>query len=167
MEKNSNIDLIYQYTASLLKEQGDSLNRLDTKLSAFLGFGGLTLRFALNLPSKPWHESLQNPAYLSCLILKVITCILAGACVFICAFGLTASLRGIAVDPKELMDDEWFQREEEICKGYIISAWIKITDEFEIVGKRKGQTLNIAIWCISIAIIAFAANIAISTIYIQ
>lgn len=33
-----NTELIYQYTESLLKNQSESLNRLDTKLSVFLAF---------------------------------------------------------------------------------------------------------------------------------
>jgi hypothetical protein len=37
-DKEPNTELIYKYTESLLKTQSESLNRLDTKLSAFLAF---------------------------------------------------------------------------------------------------------------------------------
>jgi hypothetical protein len=48
--KVPNTELIYKYTESLLKDQSESLNRLDTKLSAFLAFAGVLVGFVGNLP---------------------------------------------------------------------------------------------------------------------
>lgn len=50
--EDSNIELIYSYTESLIKAQEESLNRLDTKLSAFLAFAGVSLRFAVGFCCK-------------------------------------------------------------------------------------------------------------------
>lgn len=164
----SKLDLIYTYTASLLKDQGESLNRLDTKLSGFLGFAALILRFAINLHSDPLLTTSLSLPCVSCLILKISVCILAGVTIFLCARGLTAQKRGITVDPRELMEDEMFlEKSDEYCKGYIISGWIVITEQYETLGKTKGQTLNQAIVCISLAAIAFAVNLIITAVYIM
>jgi hypothetical protein len=160
------IKLNYEYTLSLLKQQGDSINRLDTKLSTFLGFGGVLLRFALSLDSQSWLDSGSfHEASRWCLIFKIFTCVFSGMCIVVCAIGLTAKQRGISVDPKELMDDHLFQKKEEICRGYIVSGWIRIKDQFEMLGKRKGRTLNCAIWFTAFSALTFTANIVTSSIF--
>ncbi|RCJ42380.1 hypothetical protein A6770_35020 [Nostoc minutum NIES-26] len=169
MEKssNSNIDLIYDYTADLIKSQRDSITRLDTKLSTFLAFGGLTLRFALSLHSNSLIKSLESLPEMLCLIFKILSCGLALCCVIICGIGLTAKMRGITVDPKELMKDELFNRKEETNKGYIVSGWIKITDEYEMLGKEKGEDLNLAIIFIILSIVAVSINIITDAVFIE
>lgn len=48
-KKPTNTDLIYSYTQELRKLQNESLNRLDTKMSVFLAFTGVLVRFASDL----------------------------------------------------------------------------------------------------------------------
>jgi hypothetical protein len=158
MEKKSNIQLIYDYTKSLVSDQSNSLNRLDTKLSAFLGFSALLLRFALNLPDDAANNVCQ-------VVVKVLVCVFAGASVLFSAMGLTAKTRGTTVDPKVLMGDDWYWEPEERCKAFIVNTWIVATDEYEAVGKKKGQKLNLTIWLFCIATILFAVDIGASSFW--
>lgn len=155
MEEKSNIELIYDYTKTVISAQSESLNRLDTKLSAFLGFSGLLLRFALSLPS--------NSVFNLCQVLKVLVCVFAGASILSSAIGLTAKIRGTTVDPKILMGDDWYWESEERCRAFIVNTWIVTTDEYEETGKKKGQNLNRTIWLFCIATILFAVDIAASS----
>jgi hypothetical protein len=48
--EQSNIDLIYTYTESVLKSQIDSLGKLDTRLATLLAFSGVLLKLVFDLP---------------------------------------------------------------------------------------------------------------------
>lgn len=124
---------------------------MDTKLSAFLGFSVILLRFALNLPDNSVFDVIK--------VLKVLVCLFAGASVLFSAIGLTAKNRGTTVDPKVLMGDDWYWESEEKCRAFIVNTWIVATDEYEAAGKKKGQNLNLTIWLFCIATILFAVDI--------
>lgn len=161
MEGKSNIELIYEYTKSVVSAQSDSLNRLDTKFSAFLGFSGILLRFALNLPD---NSGLNVWLGLNILqVLKVLVCTFAGASVLFSAIGLTAKNRGTTVDPKILMGDDWYWESEERCRAFIVNTWIVTTDEYQETGRKKGQNLNLTIWLFCIATLLFAVDVAASS----
>lgn len=44
------INIIYEYTLRLISEYGESLTRIDTKISIFIGFSGILIRLAYDLP---------------------------------------------------------------------------------------------------------------------
>lgn len=164
---SKNADLIYQYTFNLAKEQRDSIIRLDTKLSALLGFSGLTLRFTESLHSKPFSEILHNNPEILCLICKIISCVFALVCAGICVHGLQAKTRGIAVDPSELLKIELYERDVETNKCYITKAWIKSMQEYEDIGKNKGKKLNLSLWLIILSVIFSTINTLIYIFFIQ
>ncbi|PSB00519.1 hypothetical protein [Merismopedia glauca] len=68
-----NTELIYTYTEALIKAQNESLNRLDTKLSGFLAFTGLLVRFAADLPGKNALQETIGLTCYSCILLKILT----------------------------------------------------------------------------------------------
>lgn len=88
-EKNSNVELIYSYTESLIKAQEESLNRLDTKLSAFLAFAGVALRFAIDLPNKSTLTQTPELVTIISLLLKLSACGLSVASILVSASGQT------------------------------------------------------------------------------
>ena len=164
-QKESNIDLIYSYTEALIKSQEDSLNRLDTRLGAFLAFSGVILKFATDLPVHPQLESLDNLACNTCFLLKMLVCSFATAAILVSTLGLTAKLRGCVVNPKSLMNDEWYFADKERCKAFIVNTWIQTEQEYNSLGIEKGKRLNLTVQLICAAAIAFELNTALLSIY--
>lgn len=164
-EEESNIELIYSYTESLIKAQEESLNRLDTKLSAFLAFAGVSLRFAVDLPNK--STLIQTPELVThiSLLLKLFACGLSVTSILVSAWGLTARMRGSVITPETLMSDEWYWEEAERCRAFIIGEWIKTEREYKKTGLRKGKNLNQAIKLICGAAIAFALDVVLLSFY--
>ncbi len=142
LDTSKNADLIYQHTLYLLKEQKDSIIRLDTKLSALLGFSGLTLRFTESLHSQPFKNLFFQEPEIWCLLLKIISCLLAAICTAICVCELTARTRGSAVDPAELLKSKFYERDEETNKCAVTIAWIETR-----LGRLRPLLLIVAIAC--------------------
>jgi hypothetical protein len=157
-EERSNVELIYNYTEALLKIQGESLNRLDTKLSAFLAFAGVSLRFVVDLPNKSALINLPIWVANISLVLKTLACIFCVLSITVCVLGLTAKMRGITVEPEVLMNDTWYWEEPAHCQAFIINTWINASKEYKTVGQKKGKTLNFAIGLIFAAAITFASD---------
>jgi hypothetical protein len=164
-QKSPNIDLIYSYTEALIKSQEDSINRLDTRLGAFLAFSGVILKFAIDLPSHLSLESAGNLACNTCFLLKIAICGFTIAAIIVSTLGLTAKQRGRVVDPERLMDDKWYFANNERCKAFIINTWIETKKEYILVGNTKGKRLNLTIRLICFAAIAFGLNIVLLSIY--
>lgn len=103
--KVPNTELIYSYTEALLKSQSESLNRLDTKLSVFLAFTGVLVRFVTDLSGE---VTVQGLTCYSCILLQILAYVSLGASALVLCLGLTARLRGRVISPKALMRDEWY-----------------------------------------------------------
>jgi hypothetical protein len=110
MVKNNPLDTIYKYTESHIKAQEDSLNRLDVRFSTFIGFSGVLIRLAVDLPDN------------ACI--KFGVCFFALATIIISSIGLTAKKTGGAAHPETLMTDEWFEKEEAYHQAYIVNGWM-------------------------------------------
>ena len=152
----SPIETIYKYTEALLKEQETSLVRLDTKSTVFIAFAGAIAKVAIDLDS-------VSLVTISCLArsvsfkLSFVVYIFSALTVFLASLGITAHPRGLTVDPQELMSDEWFDRDEDMHKGYIISGWIATMRENEKLAKRKSIRLNLTVVCLNIALFSLIA----------
>lgn len=164
-EQHSNIELIYSYTESLIKAQEESLNRLDTKLSAFLAFAGVSLRFAIDLPNKSALAGIPALVASTSLLLKQLAIGLSVLSIIVSVWGLTARMRGSVVNPETLMSDRWYWEEAERCKAFIVNTWVKTEREYKAIGLRKGKNLNLAIKLICEAAIAFALNVSLLSFY--
>ncbi len=147
------IDIIYEYTKLLLSEYGESLTRIDTKISIFIGFSGVLIRLAYDLPDEHLHFR----------ILKLLICFFALLTIITSALGLIAKPSGNVADPKVLMSDEWFfERSEEFHKAYIVNGFINTLDEFEILFSKRRVTLAWVITFFVISVILFGVTVAIS-----
>jgi len=160
--KVPNTELIYEYTESLLKSQSESLNRLDTKLSAFLAFTGVLVRFVGDLPGK---ISIHGLRCHSCTFLQILAYISLGASALLLCLGLTAKLRGGVISPKTLMREEWYFADNSDISDYIISAWIEAEKEYEKLGFDKGKKLNTAVWLIGVALVSITVSALIKSIW--
>jgi hypothetical protein len=161
-DKEPNTELIYKYTESLLKTQSESLNRLDTKLSAFLAFTGVLIKFVGDLSGK---VTIQGFSCYVCTFLTIISYISLGVSAFVLCLGLTTRLRGSVISPQALMRDEWYFADNSDISDYIISAWIEAEKEYEQLGFDKGKKLNIAVWLIGIALVSITFSALIKIIW--
>jgi len=72
---------------------------------------------------------------------------------------------GIIVKPRELMTDYWYNESEERYRAYITNTWVEAIELFEEAAIKKGKRLNLAIWLLAIATIAFALDIIIANVF--
>ena len=147
------VDVIYDYSQSVLKEYGESFTRLDTKISVYIGFSAVLIRLALDLP----HESIESG------ITRISICFFASLTIVVCSLGLLAKPSGNVADPKVLMSDEWFYEQcEDAHKAYITNGFIETIDELDILLKRRRRTLAWVTTSFVIASVLFAVAVVIS-----
>lgn len=151
MEKGNPLDTIYKYTESHIKAQEDSLNRLDLRFSTFIGFAGVLIRLAIDLPENTNH------------CLKIGVCLFGTLTILFSAVGLTAKQTGGAAHPEILMKDDWFEKEEAYHQAYIINGWIEVIREYEKIAKIKGQRLNLIVVLFTIATTLYAIDVGLAT----
>jgi hypothetical protein len=152
-----NLSLAFEYTKYFLQQSDKKIDDLNARLTTFLGFGGLLLRFSLELPD----------ACRSCALLKVIVMLLTTCSVCISSYGLLANPTGTIVKPDSLMSDEWFEEDNAIVKAKIINTWLQGVGQLEEAGNRKQNQLNSAIRLLGVAVAAFAVNGVIATFFLE
>ena len=147
------VNVIYEYTQRLLTEEGESLTRIDNKIGIFIGFSGILIRLAYDLP----HET-----YISFLF-RCAICIFAVLSIATSSLGLLSKPSGNVVDPKELMDDKWFfEMTKDDHKAYITNGYIETLDEFEKLLARRRLVLAYVIIFFVIASCLFGFAVCIS-----
>lgn len=163
-ERQSNIELVYNYTENLIKAEIESLNRIDTKLTGFLAFTGLLIKFEADLPG---GEALQEASQLicyTCIILKVLGLICLTIGFILLALGLTARIKEGVVNPSALMRDEWLYADQDIYQAYIINTWIAAEQEYKQLGVEKAKKLNRSVRLIAAALVFFTTNTLLVTV---
>jgi hypothetical protein len=161
-DKVPNTELIYKYTESVIKAQAESLNRLDTKLSGFLAFTGVLVRFVGDLSGK---VAIHGFVCYSCVLLTFLAYISLGVSAFVLCLGLTARIRVTIISPKVLMKDEWYFGDSGEISDFIISSWIEAEAEYEQLGFDKERKLKIAIQLIAVSLVSIIINALIKTIW--
>ncbi len=149
----SSIETIYKYTEALLKEQESSLLRLDTKATVLIAFAGTIAKTAMDIESSSIIPFALF-GHLKEFRLSWVVYTFSSLTVLFASLGVTAKTRGRAVDPSELMEDKWFQQEEEYHQGYIISGWIETMKEYRHLAKKKIKRLNITVVFFNISFFA-------------
>lgn len=165
LDNNLNTDLIYDYTEHILDKRIKGIDNTVTRLSTFLGFAGVLLKFTIDLPGKSIESSLYDLPCLTCLIFKIVTCILATSAIISCGRGLLIKEQGRAVEPKDLKE-KYSRKTIDYGKFYIINTRIEKTiPDLESVIQEKSKKLNQAIILLCFAAITFATNIIIMSIF--
>lgn len=131
MDKKYELKTIYDYTLTLYEKQEASLNRIDTKSSTFIGFSGVLIRLALDLPD----VGVLEPH------LKIGTCILSFLTIFLSSLGLSAKSSCFMPDPKFFMKDinGYFNLADpqQHQMGCIINGLIDVMDDNEKIAQIK------------------------------
>lgn len=147
------VNIIYEYTQRLLTEDGDSLSRIDGKIGLFIGYSGVLIRLAYDLPS---DEKIQ-------WALRASVCIFSLISILISAIGLRSKPSGNVANPDILMSDKFFYEKDEIYyRCYIINGYRDTLKEFDKLLKRRRITLFIVITSFVLATILFGVAVIIS-----
>lgn len=166
-QQQTNIKLIYEYTQQAYKDIKDNGTKLDTRLSSFIAFSGVLLKFGLDLPPTQLM-AVHNSFYWICLGLKGSVCFLSASAIGLCGWALRAKATGIVVDPRELLDEEWSTGvDEKTCRTYIADTWVEAIEEIEKKNFMKASYLNKAITTLSLASICFAIDAVISLLLVN
>lgn len=150
-----NTKLAYEYTESFIAQCDKNMDDLNSRLTTFLGFAGVLLRFGLSLSSE----------YPSSILLKTLVLSLSAAAVCVSGYALTAGEVGCVVKPEVLMSNEKFQQENVRVKAFITNTWIDTVGDLEKALGRKKEQLNYTIVLLAIAACAFAISSIIVTVY--
>ncbi|MBE9067898.1 hypothetical protein IQ260_14690 [Leptolyngbya cf. ectocarpi LEGE 11479] len=154
-EEISNLALAYEYTQIFLGQCDKQIDDLNNRLTTFLGFGGLLLRFGLALPD----------GCRSCALFKAAVLLLTTISVCVSSYGLLANAVGATIKPQSLMSDDWFKKENNRVKASMTNTWIEGISQLEKSATKKQSQLNYSIFCIGAAVVAFGANSLISTFF--
>ena len=144
-KEHTNIKLIYEYTEYRLKLVNDSINALNTKLSAILGFSATSIVFSINLPNQAF---ITNPAENSlcycCLLLKIIVCVLLVATIYIGINGFRPKAGGGMTPPSLLLEENYYDSDED-CRLIITKTWIEALKELESIRDEKAKFVEKAV----------------------
>lgn len=139
-EDKTNIDFIYTYTESVLKDRDASLRSLNTKCAGLVALSGALF--------KPFFEM---DGCCDCDRLKIGVLITLAIAMISGLLGLLASPCGDIADPVVLYDD---YREEttEQCKLAVLGTFHTAIDQLTEQGIYKSRCVNTGIICVVFAI---------------
>ncbi len=144
-----------------------SINVLNTKLTTIIGFGGVLLKFAVDLPDASLVFGIPGQSTklgcLSCLILKITVCLLSTISICLAAIGLLAKEGGGIVRPRKLLK-EWLYEPDERCRLFIARTWRNAIEELDVLRADKARRLNQAILALSFASATFALDVIVAAL---
>jgi len=132
VDKWTNLDTIYNYTESSLKDAIASLNGLNLRLTAVVGACGFLLRFAADVQ---WER------------LRLASSLLLLVCVGLCVLGLSARASGSLASPSYLLDELYYESDEK-CRLQILSNWKLTLEQIDTKRYWKAACLNWAFGCL-------------------
>lgn len=156
-----NTGLIYDYTESVFESILSSIEKIDTKLATIIGFGGVILKFTLDLPGNNYSN---DYICYSCLIFKILACI--GAVLSICTSVYAFTVKRITqiVSPREL-HRSWLNETEERCRLLISRTWRNAIEDLEKTRDKKIRYLNISLISLAAVSVFFGLDIIIYSIF--
>ncbi|MEO1395883.1 MAG: hypothetical protein AAFV90_23550 [Cyanobacteria bacterium J06634_5] len=150
----NNVELLYTYTESILKNVNANLDQATAKLTAIIAFSGVLLKFTMDLPGEGYFFSS-----------KFLICVLTAITTGFCGAGLLSKSSGDVLKPEELIKPEWYSASPEKFRLYIIRQWIEAIAQLNVLLLETTHYLNWAIGCLVLTSIIFAGSIAISLIH--
>jgi hypothetical protein len=162
LSKETNAKLIYEYTESVIKTQRESLDKLNTKLSGFLAYTGLMIKFVGDLSEK---VTLHGFICYSCTSLVVLAYICLSISVLLLCLGLSVKPSFKPILPEKLMENDWYFADSSRILDSIISNRIEISKDYEKSALEKGKNLNLAIWLIALSLAIIIINTLIKIIW--
>jgi len=158
---DNNLDLIYQYSESVLKAVNDDIKTINTKLGIVLGFDGILIKLVTDLPD----QTLTIDSYrcYSCLLLKVLIFLLLICSIWVSAAGLVSKPAGSIVRPKELLEN-WYYEDSENCKLLILKGLSQTVEGLNLNRTRKAEQLATSISFIRITVVLLIIGFLISSL---
>lgn len=162
-KEHNNIIIIYDYTQYRIKLTNDSINALNTKLSAVLGFSGVSIFFSINLPNQPFLTNSIDLVCYSCLLLKVSVSVALAIAICIAIQGFRPKAVGGMTPPRILMN-EYYHDSEENCRLVITKTWLEALDEFEAMRDIKSKIADRSIISLCIAACLAVSDIVLAAL---
>ena len=145
------MDLIYSYTEGVLKSINQSIDDLNGRLIAVIGFSGVMLRFAKDLSPHSLAYGLPT--------IKVLVCILFTIAIASSAIGLIPKSTASVASPDTLLQ-KWYRETDEQCKLFILAGWEQAITQLVRMRGSKILASVIAATCLVIGTILYGINIA-------
>lgn len=161
--KTRNLDFAYEYTRDLLQMRLANFDKLNTRLGAFLAFGGVVLRFAFDSPGS--IRLADSWVCYTCLGAKILVFAFAVAAIWVSGTELRSSPTNGMINPKKLMADNLFHAEQGRGKAFIVNTWIQTLEEIEPQLLDKGKRLNQTIILLSLAVTTLAIDMLIASVF--
>lgn len=153
MAEQTNVALIYDYAREMYFDRKQNLRSLDTRLATAIGFAGLTLRFAAELPEAgvvgPW--------------LKVAACGMAALATVGALKGFVSRAAGEVMRPDALLEKFYYDSEEQ-CRLVIVRQWQSAFDGLSHLGAVKSRWLNRAVILLVLASLLFGADVVLAAL---
>jgi hypothetical protein len=162
LSKETNTKLIYEYTESVIKTQRESLDKLNTKLSGFLAYTGVTIKFVGDLSEK---VTIHGFVCYSCGYLVILAYICLGISVLLLCLGLSVQPSFEVIPPDELMKNKWYFADSSDISDTIISSRIQVISDYKKRAESKSKRLNHAIWLIASSFVMIIINALIKMIW--
>jgi len=139
---HNNLDLIYQYSESVLKAVEDDTNSINIKLGIVLALDVGLGKLAVDLPGQTLIVD-NYPCY-SCLLLKFLVFMLLLLSTWFSIQGLLTASSGYIARPKALLD-KWYYADREHCKLFILKGLVQAVEGGALNRERKAKQLNMSI----------------------
>jgi hypothetical protein len=161
----SNVELIYDYTNSLLKTLDEGLHKIDLRFNWIMVISGVLLKFSIDLPSSTAYLEKVSLLCISCKIIKILLLIALTSSILVSLRGIDSEPSGKIFKPEVLMQDKYYTLNNEYLRCKIIFVWVDTCNELTEIGIRKGERLKIAVNCIFTAFICFIIDSIILVAY--
>jgi hypothetical protein len=152
---NANLNLAYEYTKSLIEAKSKIIDNLNSRMGIFLGFGGVLLKFGIDMPTKLISEEYLKSAFLTLAMLSVSAN----------AIGLLGRPTGNVVKPRKLMTDEYYNEENARVKAFIINSWVVSEESLDALISIKCKYLNSAIVLLALTLLILGCASIIEVFY--
>lgn len=149
--QHDNSKLIYEHAEKCVDKINKSIDNITTKLTTSIGFSGVLLKFASDMPSGGYS-----------FFFKIcVTLLLMGAIGF-CACGLYPKQAGDSLTTRYLREELYYYPDEEI-RRLIIDQKLRSIDQLNDLAKFRRTYLNCAISCLMIATGVFGVSVIVET----
>lgn len=148
----NNSKLIYEHAEKSIEKINKSIDIVTSKLTTSLGFSGVLLKFASDMPSSGGLFSLK----------VCVTVFLLGAVGF-CGCGLYPKAGGRSLTTRYLRENLYYYPEDEI-RLQIIDQRLKSIDDLEDLAASRRFCLNYAVLSLVLAITFFAVSIIVEAV---
>lgn len=146
----NNAGLAFEYAMDYLRMAKAAAGSLNVRLGTVIGFAGLALRFALDLPVD---------GCLSCLLLKAGVCGLAIIAMGFGLWGIYPFPVGKIVRPEVLLEDDWYRESGDRVRCALVDALSVAAAEIGNMNYVKSMRLRLAVGFLAALAVIFGIDV--------